>query len=299
MDWGHADVKWAQLQSPAPGEHRLHFLEILPIAEAKDRKEQKKILREFVEKHHLRGTPVAVSFHENDLHTRRLTLPRLSKEDLQEAVRWQMREIAEKSIDSYSVRYSVLEERANADTAQLLLLAFILKNEVLENRISCLQETGLKPFFLEPSTVSFASTIERVAAKNEEEWICAIDLGRGHADFFIIHQGKLQFIRSLAEIVTDEAVSYTEDFATKLSLSIQSAMDAFSVPQKVEKMDRLFIGGGGAASQDLNHLLTKNLGVTTEIFNPFYGIIGAENFPLAVEKPYLFAPALGMAILEP
>jgi len=75
----------------------------------------------------------------------------------------------------------------------------------------------------------------------------------------------------------------------KLGLEIQHAIDAFSISHQIEKIEKLFLTGGGAASENLSATLSKNLGIVTELFNPFQGIEQTNEFALATEKPYLLA----------
>ncbi len=297
MDWGIKEWKWAKVQTIGPGRHRLVFLDSLSLTEGGAQLVTN--LKEYVLKNHLGGTPAAVCIQDDSLHIRKLELPRMPMEDLREAVRWQMRDIAEESMDDYIVRYSILEEIVQPEIVRLNLLGYAVKKIVVQQYLRILEKIGLRPFFVEPAPVSLAYTMERIFPSGENEWAACIDIGWRHAYFLAIGNGKLHFIKPLAGVSLEQAQVLQENFSEKLGLEIQHAIDAFSISHQIEKIEKLFLTGGGAASENLSATLSKNLGIVTELFNPFQGIEQTNEFALATEKPYLFGAALGLAFLKP
>lgn len=297
VDWGGETIKWIRLVPAGPRQYALAFAEVLP--QPKNEPDLAATLKDFIKDHGLGGMPVAVSFQDESLHVRRMEFPRMPDDDLKEAIRWELRDIAEGSMELYDVRYSVLEEIQKPESVRWVLLAYAVKQAALERQTQLLLKAGLKPFFLEPTPVSLAYAVERTYHVADQEWVGCVDIGQKESFFITLMGGKLYFVRPLSGISQEEAAGLKAGFPTKLALELERALDAFSLAHHVEKIEKIVLAGGGAHDNDLPASLSKNLGVPTEILNPFRGIQEVHSFPSAVQTPYLFGPALGMAFLKP
>lgn len=297
LDWGIQSLKWVKLQPLVAGRSRLVFLDSWDLPQSEG--EILPALKKFVANNKLEGTPTAIGLKDESLHIRRVELPRMPEEDLKEAVRWQLRDIAEGSMDDYAVHYSVLKEESHAEVTRLTLLGYAIKKIVPSRQKTLLQQAGLKPFFIEPTPVALAASLERIYSTTEHEWLSCVDIGRQTAYFIVIHNGRLEYVQALGGVAQTQANSQEKEYQAKLAMEIQRAMDSFSITHRTEKIDKIFIGGGGADVSGLSESLTTNLGIPCEIFNPLQGIEGTEAFPLALQKPFLFGPAVGLAFLKP
>lgn len=295
LDFGSKELKWVQLAGVSGNRRAVARVEMTPLPE--EEKDLLPALKEFVGKHRLERMPVAVSFQDESLHIRPLELPKMPQEDLMEAIRWQLRDIAEETIDDYAVHYAVLEEKVMPEIVRLHLLGFAMKKEAVQKKTALLAKAGLKPFFLEPAPVAMAHTIERIYPSEERGWVACCDLGYARPYFLVLGSGKLHFVRSLAGLPGKDFLS--PEFPSKLSLELQHALDAFFIAHHPEKIEKIFLAGGGAENGGMASQVSKNIGIETEILNPFQGLERGEAFPLSREKPHLFGPAIGSAFLKP
>lgn len=293
LDWGSETLKWAKIEKIPPNRLRLAYLDAVSIPSVE---ELANTLKEYVLQKGLKGMGVAMSFYDESCTIRRMELPEMPEEDLKEGVRWQMRDIAEGSIDDYITSYSVLNKRSDVQSVQLTLLGYAIKRGIVEEYQSLLESAGLKPYFMEPSPVGLAAVVDRIYPTQQEGWIGGIDLGSSHSTFFVIGNRKLHYVQPMTRTKADEA-ELPPEAITALTLEIQQAMDTFTVSYRVDKLDCLILSGGGANHQALTHSLSKNLGIPTEILNPFHNIEQASAFELANEKPQLFGGAVGLALL--
>lgn len=297
VDWGRETIKWIRLAPCGTRQYELAFAEVLQ--QPKDDKDLAVTLKDFIKNHGLAGIPAAVCFQDESLHVRRMEFPRMPDDDLKEAIRWELRDIAQGSMELYDVRYTVLEEIHKPESVRWVLLAYAVKQAALERQTQLLLKAGLRPFFLEPTPVSLAYAVERTYHVAENEWLGCVDIGQGGSFFMTLMGGKLFFVRPLSGISQGEAVTLKAEFPQKLALELERAIDAFSLTYHAEKIEKIILAGGGAHDNDLPISLSKNLGVPTEVFNPFRGIQEVNSFPSAVQNPYLFGPAVGMAFLRP
>lgn len=297
LDWGTKELKWAKISTqPSTGRLRLLTLETLAVPE--DEKELHPLLKKFVTEKKWRGAPAAVGMKDESLYIRRLELPRMPEEDLKEAVRWQMRDVAEGSMDDYMIQYSIMKEEAQADVTRLTLLGYAVKKSVLANRSLLLKQAGLKPFFMEPTPVALAASLERVYPAAEAQWVGCVDIGWQQAAFLVIQDGRLHFVQPLAGVALSHLPADDPQYPPKLAMEIQRAIDSFSIAHKNEKIDRIFLAGGGAGISQLPDSLSTNLGIPTAVMNPLQGVEGANEFPEAAAKPYLYGIAVAMALVK-
>lgn len=295
LDIGVRELKIVQLQPLSRGLYSLALADSLPLPE--EEKEKIPFLKNYVLQQKLTGMPTAASFLGESLHIRPLELPKMPKEDLMEAIRWQMRDVAEESMENYGIRYSLLEEKILPDIVHLSLLTFCIRKEEVEKISLLLQKIGLKPVFIEPTPVAMAATLEHISPSEDRGWVGCADLGYRRPYFIVTGSGRLHFVRLLSGLTGLDILS--EEYPSKLSVELQNALDAFFIGTHAEKIDKIFLSGGGASQQQLSTLLSKNLGTPFEALNPFQGVQGKDSFPAATQKPHLFGPAFGSALLKP
>lgn len=84
-------------------------------------------------------------------------------------------------------------------------------------------------------------------------------------------------------------------FISGLVIEIQRSIDAFCIMYNKEKVDKIYISGGGIALTDIAKRISTGLGVEVEIFNPFQNILEAETAQKMVSAP-LYAVAVGLAL---
>ena len=77
---------------------------------------------------------------------------------------------------------------------------------------------------------------------------------------------------------------------TKIAIEVQKSVDAFTLMFRREKMDSLFLCGGGASLQGVDDYLTKNLAIPTSLLDP------REKFDISGTSPCFYNAALGLAL---
>ncbi|MBI4223516.1 MAG: pilus assembly protein PilM, partial [Deltaproteobacteria bacterium] len=289
LDWGFKTWKWVRLQKTAEDHPAIDFADCLTVPE--EERERIPVLKKYILEKRLEGAPTAVAFLDEDLHIRQLELPKMPKEDLREAIRWQMRDIAEESLENYAVRYSILNEKVLTDIVRLVLLGFAIKTDLIEKKKAFLERIGLRPFFLEPVPVAMAAMVEDLSPTRDTGWAGCVDLGLRHPYFVVLGNGRLFFVRSLpglANVKLDDP-----EYPAKLSIELQHALDAFFIAHSKEKIEKIFLAGGGSRQPNLPQQVSQNIAIPTEILNPF------QKLEWKGEDPFLFGPALACARLNP
>lgn len=243
--------------------------------------------RDFLKAHGLQGASVACNIDDPSMKIRRIDLPKMPDYDLREAVRWQLRDVAEGSLDTYVVRYSILEEYLAGETKRLSLVAYAIKREAVARRIELLKKLSLNPVLIEPNAVSLLAAFDRVHGWEAGKAYALIDLGESRSLFTVMGEGKLFFSRPLG-LAMGTAGAEPSAFYSALGVEVQRSLDAYSLMFHREKVDHLYVTGGRAGLPEMTDYLTKNLGVPSGVFDPFTGKEGKEGARYAV--------ALGLAL---
>lgn len=254
-------------------------------------------LNQFLTKNRLTGYATAASFDNASLKIRKIELPKMPEADLREAVKFKMRDVVEGPIEGYVVRSSLLDETSK-DTKHVLLVGYAVKKEPVNTFIQLMNQAGLRPDLVEPTTVTLAASIEAIKDP-KEEWIGGIDLGASKSLMVLMGKGKFYFSRPLAGIRPSTSPDEEATFNQRLAAEIQHTLDTFSVTFRVEQINHLYVSGGGASLPDIANYLSTNLGLPAEIINPFQKMdVPSAWQPVIAEKAYLYSQAVGSARLR-
>lgn len=247
-------------------------------------------LREFLKANGLAGASVACNIEDPSLKLRRVELPKMPDNDLKEAVPWQMRETLEGQVADYVIRYTPLERmEMSADPAKALtLLVYAVKKAAVRRVVEFAKKLSLNPIAVEPTSVSLLAAFDRLHGWTKGEFYALVDFGESKSIFTVMGEGRLYFSRPLADITCGHLKQ--PDFYTKSAVEIQKSLDAFFLMFRKEKVDRLFLCGGGAALPGLKESLAENLAVETELLDTL------EKLEMPAGPPHLFGAALGLAL---
>ncbi len=230
---------------------------------------------EFLQSNQLIGSSVVCNIEDPSLKIRKIDLPKMPDSDLKEAVSWQLRDVVEGPVSDYFVRYSHLDEFSVENVRRLSLLTYAVKKAAIMSLVEKLKSFSLSPAAVEPTSVTLLSAFDQLQGWKEGEFYGLVDLGQSKSVFTAMGGRKLYFSRPLQGI----SVGAGREFVG-LAVEIQKSIDAFSLMFRKEKIDRLYLSGGGAEIQGLKESLSKSLAIPTSLLgNP----------------PYLYHVALGLA----
>jgi MSHA biogenesis protein MshI len=249
-------------------------------------------LREHLKRLRLAGAVVASSIDDPSMKIRKVEVPKMPDADLIEAVKWSLRDIVDDDVEKYFITHSLIREFEEGDAHKLDLVAYAIKKEAVAAYQNLLEKLGLSPVFIEPASVSLASTLERCLG-TLDEYSAGVNIGYHQSLFVIIGKGIFVFSRPLPGIHLQAYETEPGSFFQKLALEIQKSLDTFRVNFKMEDVKSLHVSGGGALLEGLIDYLNTNLGLSTQQLNPLKGFAANQDFDMS-QGP-LFAQAVGLA----
>ena len=282
----------------------------------------------FLKEHGLSGHNVSLNVEDKSLRIRRMDLPEMPKGDMKIAIRWNFREYVDGPIEKFSVDYSGYGDmKVNGDKRPVL--AFAVANDAVEKLIKVTKLIGLKPVFVEPNATALLSAFDHSVGWEKDKFSVIIDMGGTLANFVVLGNGLLLFSRPIANtgvnwliksiskemLINDEAAidlikayiskpgeqveqkfsTAVSQFLSQMVIEVQRSIDAFCLQFHTDKVGAIYLAGGGSMIPGICEHISKNLGVSAKIFDPFekidISIVGGK-----IPNPQLYAVAVGLAL---
>jgi type IV pilus assembly protein PilM len=153
-------------------------------------------LKEMIQERRIKTKQAVVGLAGKGVAARRLSLPKIPEEEIQEAIRLQAGELFPFSLGDAMLAFQVLpRDESDGQTKQEVLVAAATRETVMEH-VEFIQEAGLEPVGLlaEPHAIEQLWRTTNLG-EGEEGSIAVLDLGAGKTSINIFHGGQLQFSR--------------------------------------------------------------------------------------------------------
>lgn len=253
-------------------------------------------LKTYLSEHKLHRSSVATSIDHDSMKIRNMEVPKMPHADMVEALKWKLRDVVEGDIDEYTVSYSKISESEGMDSPVVDVVAYAIRKEAVMALKVTLEKMGLLPFFIEPASVTLASTLERCHS-DDDRFVAGLDIGWTQTLFYVVGRGVFTFSRPLRDINLELQQKDPENFAKQVAIELQKSIDTFAVNFKMQTISSVYLCGGGSLVPGLAEYLQTNMGLETALLNPFKSLNVKDD--LGGARPELFAQAVGLAYLQP
>jgi type IV pilus assembly protein PilM len=196
IDIGNHTIKILELRSTAKGIDIVHHA----VASTPPGGFQISVLaaqlKEMIQEHRIKTKQAVIGLAGKGVATRRLTLPNIPEEEIQEAIRWQAGELFPFSLGDAMLAFQILERDDSSAQAKQEVLAAAATRETVMEHVALLQEAGLEPVGLLAEPHAFEQ-FWRTAnlGEDEEGSIAVLDLGARKTSVHIFQGKELQFSR--------------------------------------------------------------------------------------------------------
>jgi len=153
-------------------------------------------LKEMIQEGRIKNKQAVVGLAGKGVAARRLSLPNIPEEEIQEAIRWQAGELFPFSLGDAMLAFQVLSrDESGGQTKQEVLVAAATREAVMEH-VELLHEAGLEPVGLmaEPHALEQLWRNTNLG-EGEEGSVAVLDLGARKTSIHIFHGRELQFSR--------------------------------------------------------------------------------------------------------
>ena len=284
-------------------------------------------IRELVSANRIRNKDVAVSISGHSVIIKKISLPEMTPEELDESIQWEAEQYIPFDIKDVNVDVQILNPRAGQGQMDVLLVA--AKKDVIHDYTSVVAEAGLRTTVMDVDTFSIQNMYELNYGFPPNETVALINVGASVVNINVIANGLTTFTRDIsmggglltAELQKQLNVSHEEAehyktagegnitnttiarevkrLAERVSLTlvteIQRSLDFYAATTINADIGRIFLSGGSAQIPQLVRALERNLEVPVELANPFKNI-NVDPRKFDVDLLQRMAPVAAVAV---
>ncbi len=237
-----------------------------------------------------------------DIVVRISELPMMSREELKEAVGWDLTQYISYSLEEAVYDYYVIGTKVENGVERLRLLVAAAPLELINRYIKILSSVGMTLIAIEVKSLALTRIFpfQNIHAKGV---YVIIDIGASTTSLVVMRDGEFLFLRDALlggrdftqaimkgfNVSEEEAESIKKRLDNhpekeKIYSTISSVMDEFVLEitrslsyfreniANVNTFDRLFLTGGGSKLSGFSTYLESGIGIKTDILDPFAGI---------------------------
>ncbi|HAA56675.1 MAG TPA: pilus assembly protein PilM [Myxococcales bacterium] len=291
-------------------------------------------LRELFDAHRVRGREVGISVSGHSVIIRKIVLPPMTQEELQESIQWEAEQYIPFDMNDVYLDVEILNTQS-VEHNQMDVLLVAAKKDMVSDYVDVVREAGLIPRVVDVDCFSVQNQFEVNYELPLTETVVLINIGASVTNINIVSRGITTFTRDISplggNLYTEEIqkqldVSYEEAEILKAGGELGADADAV-VPQEVERVihavsegvaseiqrsldfytatsadshiSRIYLSGGTAKIPSLYRIIEQKLGVPVEIINPFKNIeVDGSRFDLEYLRDVapMAAVATGLAL---
>ncbi len=282
-------------------------------------------IKEAVDRGRMRSKQVAVAVSGHSVIVKKVSLPAMSAEELEEQIRWEAEQYIPFDVNEVNLDFQILAHGAADGQMDVVLVA--AKKDLIDDYVQVITEAGLTPAVIDVAAFAVENAFEVNYQPDADEVVALINIGAQVANINVLAGGTPLFTRD----VTTAGNHYTEEIQKALSVSFEEAEriklgragdDQAMVPREVDaamrgvndtvvgeisrsldffaatttdvRVQRVYLAGGGAKVAGLVDAFRQRTGLPVEILNPLARMRASSKF-----EPAMLAevgPALSVGV---
>ncbi len=249
----------------------------------------------------VRSKDVAISISGHSVIIKKIEMPLMRGEELEEQARWEAEQYIPYNINDVELDYQVLQRRPTEGMMDLLLVA--AKKDEISDYLDVVAQAGLRPVIIDIDAFAMQNAFEMSYAGEVRGTVALVDIGASLTRLNIVRDGVTTFIRDISgggEAITeeirkelgityDEAESYKvgashpasadvvpievnellEKTSDSLAAEIQRSIDFYMATVEGQTLQAVFLAGGTARSHYLGDAVARRAGVAVHILDVF------------------------------
>lgn len=269
---------------------------------------------------------VACSISGNTVIIRKIKLPAMPSEELEDQIQWEAEQYIPFDINDVNIDFQILDPD-DEDPSRMNVLLVASKKDIINDYVNVFAESGLKLVVMDVDSFAVQNIFELNYDPAPDEVVALINIGASILNLNVVKGGVSLFTRDVqmgGNLFTEEiqkqfAISSEEAESAKitgecpdkaklretiarvnesLATEIRRSLDFYNTTAGEGKISRVLLGGGAAKTPSLADAVHNKLGVPVEMLNPLQKITYNEKeFDLGYlqEIAPLVTVALGLA----
>lgn len=256
-----------------------------------------------------------------------ISLPEMKKDEVQEAIKWELEANIPMSSDQVYYDWQIIDKNLSKEKGKMDVLVVAFSKKVIDQFLETLELAGLEAVGIEIESIAQARSMLQ---ENDGRTSLVVDLGDRRTSLLVIIANIPCFTSSVpvsGSGMTDAiakmlGINFEEAEKTKLAYGIGSVSQQDLIfrsvkpildglANEIEKtidfylsnlnystsVDRIIICGGGSNLQGLVPYLSKRLNREIELGNPWINFIMPDKIPIIDKnKSMQYSTAIGLAL---
>jgi type IV pilus assembly protein PilM len=241
---------------------------------------------------------VAVSICGHPVYIKTINVPSMSKEQLEESIKWEAEQQIPFDIDDVNIDFQILDIQTSPDQMPVLLVA--AKKDMINDYTAVIEEAGLIPTIVDYTGFAIENAYNLSYDSSPDEVVTLVNIGANWMNMNFLHGGNSAFTRDISlggRQITEEIqkrlkMTYEEAEALKvkerdagaqtaevekiiqgtaeqLATEVRRSLEFFDAGSHSGEMRKIYLTGGCAKIRMLPSLIEERIGTPVEVFNPF------------------------------
>jgi type IV pilus assembly protein PilM len=287
-------------------------------------------VREAIENAKIRTKNVAVAVSGHSVIVKKVNLPVMSRDELDEQIRWEAEQYIPFDVNEVNLDFQILNDGESEDSGgQMGVLLVAAKKDLIDDYVQVITEAGLVPAVVDVASFAVENAFTSNYDSAPEDVVALVNIGAEVVNINILANGIPAFTRDITTAgnqYTEEiqkALSVTFDEAERIKLGGRARDDSQDVvPQEVEQamqsvsdtvigeisrsldffgattadsnIGRVVLSGGGALVAGFEKAFHERTSLPVEIMNPFSRMAPSSKFESELLEE--MGPSLGVGV---
>jgi type IV pilus assembly protein PilM len=285
-------------------------------------------IRDLITRNQVKSQEVATSVSGHSVIIRKISLPLMTEDELDKSIQWEAEQYIPFEMSEVFLDYHILGPDPN-DQGQMEVILVAAKKDFVDEYLSVLKESGLTPVVVDIDCFAIENIYCSVYSDESSSVVCLVDMGASGIQVNVLMDSVSVFTREIQL----GGNSYNEELQKRFGLSaddaemlklggtvshvdpelaqaamqevtdnvvqeIRRSMDFFSATFSDERVQKIYITGGVALTNNLLESMVSGLEVPVEILDPFSRMqVNEKNFDLGFVKSVapFYSVAAGLA----
>jgi type IV pilus assembly protein PilM len=286
------------------------------------------VIKQLIKEAGIRTKSVNVALPESQVFTRVIEVPQLSSRELSSAIQWEAEQYIPLPLDQVNMDFTILRDGKQTTSGKMEVLLVAAPKALIERYMTILDMADLEPVSAETEIIASSRALVRSVPTLKNVLIAS--LGAQTTDIAILTSGVLSVTRSIAaggealtraisqslEFNAAQAEEYKKTYGLEKNMlegkivnAVKPVMDTivseikrasayFEERHANERIEAILLGGGSAKLPGMVSYFAENVGIETQLANPWLGIRFDPRFNVLLQEGPTFSVSVGLALRD-
>lgn len=254
----------------------------------------------------IRTKNVVTSISGHAIIIKRISLPTMTKEELEESINWEAEQYIPFDINDVNLDFQILGEGEDLNHIDVLLVA--VKRDMVTDYTTAINEVGLNPVIVDVDSFALGNMFEVNYPDEKKDIVALVNIGASVMSINIIKNGIPLFTRDISvggnqfteeiqkyfhisydeaekikvegkaeKIKSEEIAEVIKKVSEAVAIEVQKSLDFYASSSPEKMISKLYLSGGVSKLKGIDEVIRKKIGLDVEKINPFKNIKYKEN----------------------